>query len=69
VSVIDLTTGGTSHFAVGPNPHGLAVDNKFGRLYVTSIDADRLEVYDLATLAPITTVPVGDGPWGVAVWP
>lgn len=69
VSVIDLITDTVSAFKVGPNPHGLAIDGRYGRLYVTSIDADRLEVYDLATLAPITTVAVGDGPWGVTVGP
>ena len=69
VSVIDLDADSTTQFALGPNPHGLAVDNEYGRLYVTSIDAVRLEVYDLATLVLITTVAVGDGPWGVAVGP
>lgn len=67
VSVIDLSTGAVSSFAVGPNPHGLALDARYGRLYVTSIDADRLEVYDVSTFALITTVPVGEGPWGVSV--
>lgn len=67
VSVIDLASGAVSSFAVGPNPHGLALDARYGRLYVTSIDADRLEVYDLSTFALITTIPVGDEPWGVSV--
>lgn len=69
VSVIDLATGAATQLPVGPNPHGLALDDDQGRLYVTSIDADQLEVYDLATLDLLATVPVGDGPWGVAVGP
>lgn len=69
VSVLDLDTGAVTGFPVGPNPHGLAIDQRHGRLYVTSIDGDRLEVYDLATFSPVTTVPVGDGPWGVSVGP
>ena len=52
VSVIDLATGSVTQFGVGANPHGLAVDDRYGRLYVTSIDADRLEIYDLTTLEP-----------------
>lgn len=39
VSVIDLVTGVASQYPVEPNPHGLAIDGRYHRLYVTSIDA------------------------------
>ncbi len=68
VSVLDLTSGTiAATFSVGPNPHGLAIDNDRDLLYVTSIDADRVEAYDLTDYSLVDTETVGDGPWGVDV--
>lgn len=67
VSVMDLETGTTiGSFPVGPNPHGLVLDTERGRIYVTSIDLNQLEVYSLESPHnQLAAIQVGPGPWGV----
>lgn len=67
VSELDLETGTTlGSFPVGPNPHGLKLDLARERIYVTSIDANQLEIYSLAPPHnQLAVVAVGPGPWGV----
>ena len=47
--------------------HGLAIHPDGSQLYVASIDEDMLSVIDMATHTISATVPVGRGPWDVAV--
>ena len=39
------------------------------RLYLTNIDKNQLEVFNLADSSFKTAVNVGSRPWGIAVWP
>jgi YVTN family beta-propeller protein len=39
------------------------------RLYITNITQNRVEVFDLATLAFQSGISVGSRPWGIAGWP
>jgi hypothetical protein len=39
------------------------------RLYITNISQNRVEVFDLATLAFQPGISVGSRPWGIAGWP
>ena len=39
------------------------------RLYITNISQNRVEVFDLATLAFQAGISVGSQPWGIAGWP
>jgi hypothetical protein len=42
---------------------------KYDRLYLTNIDRNRLEVFDLAGRRFLGGVAVGSRPWGLAPWP
>lgn len=60
-STIPLTQGGRIADAIY-YPAG-------DRLYLTNIERNRLEVFDLATQRFATAISVGSRPWGVAAWP
>jgi YVTN family beta-propeller protein len=49
------------------HPKAVAVDPTTHRVYATSRDADRLYVFDGATLLPLAYAAVGREPWGVAL--
>ncbi|HEY79663.1 MAG TPA: hypothetical protein EYP25_01090 [Anaerolineae bacterium] len=52
-----------------PHPETTAIDDETNRLYIASRSTNRLHVVDGWTNASITSVPVGQAPFGVAVNP
>ena len=42
---------------------------KWDRLYLTNIDRNTLEVFEVGNRRFLTAVPVGSRPWGIAPWP
>ncbi len=70
VTVIDRTTDtvvGTVPTGIGP--HGIAVDDASGYLYVANLWSDNVTVIDLATDHAVGSIPIGPYPWDVAVDP
>jgi len=75
VAVVDVTDPArpalVARIATGDKPEGLALLNDGTKLYVTSRTTNSVTVFDVHPAAPYasvrTTVPVGSGPWGVAV--
>ena len=55
--------------AVGERPWGVALDASGRRLYSANGGSNDVSVIDTATYRVLATVPVGDGPWGLAVGP
>jgi YVTN family beta-propeller protein len=70
VYVIDTATNAlnatTSTINVGSQPFGVAAASD-GKVYVTNNNGNSVSVIDTATNTVTATVPVGAGPWGVAV--
>jgi len=54
--------------AVGRDPAGLVLDGR-GRLYVADRESRQVSVVDTATMTRIGTVPVGEGPFALALNP
>nr|WP_156368881.1 YncE family protein [Methylobacterium sp. Leaf100] len=53
---------------VGRDPAGLVLDTR-GRLYVADRESRQVSVVDTATMTRIATVPVGEGPFALALNP
>ncbi len=51
------------------NPNSLGGAAPEGRLYLTNIDLDRVEVFNVSDTSFKTAIPVGSRPWGLALWP
>ncbi|MBT9556655.1 MAG: hypothetical protein IV100_11535 [Myxococcales bacterium] len=68
VEIYSPTTQQWSSIPVGNRPRGL-VANKLGRVYVALDELSIVQVIDTATLAPVTSIPLGEGrfPLGMAV--
>ena len=65
VSVIDVVAGReTGRVKTGERPYVVALAN--GRGFVTDQYGNTVTVFDLATLAPLKTIDVGDHPEGIA---
>jgi YVTN family beta-propeller protein len=63
VNVVDADTGKTIGDIPGLNGvHGIAVDDKAGRGFISCGRSNSVTVFDLKTLAKIQEVPVGEGP-------
>lgn len=63
----DFAGSGTPLFvAVGDQPRGVAIEPNGGYGYVANYGGDSVSVININTQTVTQTVPVGDGPWGVA---
>ncbi len=51
------------------NPNTLGGLAPLGQFYLTNIDLDRLEVFNVSDTSFKTGIPVGSRPWGIALWP
>ena len=60
-----LLSGALENGGVGDTPHGVALNDDIGRLYVANHD-DTLTIVNSATFSLISDVAVGDSPSGVA---
>lgn len=40
-----------------------------GEVYLTNIELNRVEVFDISTRTFTAAIPVGSRPWGIALWP
>ncbi|MGH7651414.1 MAG: YncE family protein [Gemmatimonadaceae bacterium] len=74
VDTVTVVAGVTRPLPVsGGVSNGLVADAMYhpgkDRLYMTNINAGRVEVFDLATLSFLPGVNVGSRPWGIAGWP
>ena len=38
-------------------------------VYLTNVDLDQVEIFDVATTAFLTPIAVGSRPWGIGLWP
>ncbi|MGH7603867.1 MAG: YncE family protein [Gemmatimonadaceae bacterium] len=74
IDTVTVVAGVTRPLPIsGGVTNGLIADAMYhpgkDRLYMTNINAGRVEVFDLATLAFLPGVNVGSRPWGIAGWP
>jgi hypothetical protein len=51
------------------NPNTLGGTAPEGQIYLTNIDLDRLEVFNISDTSFRAAIPVGSRPWGIALWP
>jgi YVTN family beta-propeller protein len=51
----------------GPRPWGIAVSGDGKTLYTANGPSNDVSIIDVATRQVTRKVPVGDGPWGVAL--
>lgn len=66
---IDATTGATGTIDLPAKVNRLVRSSQNGDLYMASPDGNKVLVYDPATRTMVTTLTVGQRPWGVAADP
>ena len=65
---IDAARGGSRGSAtVGERPWGIALSPDGSLLYTANGPSNDVSVVDTATMTVVTTISVGQSPWGVAV--
>jgi len=74
VSIIDTTTNAITFFAVGGYHNGIAISSDGSTIYLTdnaykNVNSPSVSVVDAATHSLIATIPVGRGPFGIALTP
>ena len=66
---LSSTTGAVEgSVAVGRDPAGLVLDGR-GRIYVADRESRQVSVVDTATMTRVGTIPVGEGPFSLALNP
>jgi DNA-binding beta-propeller fold protein YncE len=64
--VLNLDTGATVGRITGPTDiHGVAIARDLGRGFISATDPGSITIFDLKTLAVLSTVRVGDDPNGI----
>lgn len=69
LAVVQLENGAVSSIAIGKRPWGAVLSPDGKRLFTANGPSNDVSVVDVETLKEIARVPVGSGPWGVAVGP
>jgi len=66
---ITVVNGITKPLPAGGRVADAVFNRNQNRVYLTNIDLDRLEVFDVSDTSFKTPIPVGSRPWGIALWP
>jgi hypothetical protein len=66
---ITVVNGITKPLPAGGRVADAIFNRNQNRVYLTNIDLDRLEVFDVSDTSFKTPIPVGSRPWGIALWP
>jgi hypothetical protein len=66
---ITVVNGITKPLPAGGRIADAIFNRNQNRVYLTNIDLDRLEVFDVSDTSFKTPIPVGSRPWGIALWP
>jgi hypothetical protein len=69
VDTLTVVAGTTRRLPNGGSVADALYHSTKDRLYLTNIDRNQLEVFDLDNTRFIASIPVGSRPWGIAHWP
>jgi hypothetical protein len=69
VDTLTIVAGVTRQVPNGGTIADAIYHPRYDRLYLTNIDRNELEVFNLADSTFRSPIPVGSRPWGIAAWP
>ncbi len=66
---VTIVAGRTVPLPMGGTIIDAIYNRNLNEVYMTNVDLEHLEVFDVASISFGSPVPVGSRPWGVALWP
>jgi hypothetical protein len=66
---VTIVAGRTVPLPAGGRIVDAIYNRNLNEVYLTNVELDRLEVFDVASTSFASDVPVGSRPWGIALWP